>query len=59
MLISVLSFIVGLTGAGLLSAGAWLISPSVGLITGGIICLGWSYMTTRAFSSGVSNGGGI
>ncbi len=43
MLISVLSFIVGLTGAGLLSAGAWLISPSVGLITGGIICLGWSY----------------
>lgn len=58
MLITVLSFIIGLVGVGLLSTGAWLISPSVGFITGGLICLLWSFLIARSISTGFRKPGG-
>ncbi|ENW4629924.1 TPA: hypothetical protein MIR59_22040 [Klebsiella pneumoniae] len=58
MLITILSFIIGLAGAVLISAGAWLILPAAGLITGGSICLIWSYLTARAVSAGTKFHGG-
>nr|WP_320406926.1 hypothetical protein [Klebsiella oxytoca] len=58
MLITILSFIIGLVGAALISAGAWLVSPAAGLITGGSICLIWSYLTARAVSAGAKFNGG-
>ncbi|ENZ0202397.1 TPA: hypothetical protein MIU95_22960 [Klebsiella pneumoniae] len=58
MLITILSFIIGLVGAALISAGAWLVSPAAGLITGGSICLAWSYLTARAVSAGAKFNGG-
>lgn len=51
MLISIFSFIIGLVGAVLLSTGAWLISPAAGLVTGGIICLMWSFLIARSVSA--------
>lgn len=58
MLITLLSFIIGLAGAGLVSAGAWLISPAAGLITGGSICLLWSFLIARSMSASVIKSGG-
>ncbi|MEI4926303.1 hypothetical protein Q8G50_27600 [Klebsiella pneumoniae] len=58
MLITILSFIIGLAGPVLISAGAWLILPAAGLITGGSICLIWSYLTARAVSAGAKFNGG-
>ncbi|WP_044690689.1 hypothetical protein [Escherichia coli] len=58
MLITLLSFIIGLTGAGLVSAGAWLISPAAGLITGGSICLLWSFLIAKSMSASVIKSGG-
>lgn len=52
MLISVFTFLLGLIGACLVSLGAWLFSPSAGLITGGVICLAWSYMWARSAAQG-------
>lgn len=50
MLISIFSFIIGLVGAVLLSTGAWFVSPAAGLMTGGIICLVWSFLIARSVS---------
>lgn len=47
----VLSFLIGLIGAGLITAGAWLFSPIAGLVCGGCFCLLFSYMNARANSS--------
>lgn len=58
MLISVLTFLVGLIGACLVSAGAWLYSPVAGLITGGVICLFWSFMAARAVPQSPPQNGG-
>ncbi|QLO37317.1 hypothetical protein HV213_16590 [Klebsiella sp. RHBSTW-00484] len=57
MLITILSFIIGLAGAVLMSVGAWLVSPAAGLITGGIICLVWSFLIARTVSVHAKNGG--
>jgi len=54
MLISVFTFLLGLIGACLVSVGAWLVSPSAGLITGGVICLAWSYLWARSAAQGQS-----
>ncbi|HHT0068411.1 TPA: hypothetical protein ACTW2E_005518 [Raoultella planticola] len=55
MLITILSFIIGLSGAVLMSAGAWLLCPAAGLITGGIICMIWSFLTARSVSASVKS----
>ncbi|HBS6042373.1 TPA: hypothetical protein MAL38_003676 [Klebsiella aerogenes] len=57
MLITILSFIIGLVGALLVSAGAWLVLPAAGFITGGIICLLWSFLIARSASACVKNNG--
>ncbi|EAA7091401.1 hypothetical protein FGH87_24495 [Salmonella enterica] len=58
MLITILSFFIGLAGACLMSAGAWLVSPAAGLIVGGIICLVWSFCIALIASDGIQKSGG-
>lgn len=58
MLIPILTFLVGLIGACLVSTGAWLCSPAAGLITGGVICLLWSFMAARAAPQSLPQTGG-
>ncbi len=41
-------FFVGLIGAALVSYGAWMATPAAGFITGGSLCLFWSWMVSRA-----------
>lgn len=50
MLISILSFLVGLAGAMLLAFGSWLVFPPAGYIVGGLLCLIWSFMSARALA---------
>ncbi|HIH9695371.1 TPA: hypothetical protein ACYU9I_004950 [Klebsiella pneumoniae] len=57
MLITILSFIIGLAGALLVSAGAWLLLPAAGFITGGILCLLWSFFIARSVSASAQNNG--
>ncbi|ENR0271325.1 hypothetical protein ACES3O_004535 [Salmonella enterica] len=58
MLMTFLSFFIGLAGAILLSVGAWLILPAAGLITGGLICLLWSFLIAKSMSASVIKSGG-
>jgi uncharacterized membrane protein len=48
MLTFLLCTIIGLAGALLLSYGFWMIMPALGFITGGVLCLMWSWMAARA-----------
>ncbi|UME18074.1 hypothetical protein JJ665_27630 (plasmid) [Klebsiella pneumoniae] len=57
MLITILSFIIGLAGALLVSTGAWLLLPAAGFITGGMLCLLWSFLIARSVSASVKNNG--
>jgi hypothetical protein len=57
VLITILSFIIGLAGALLVSAGAWLLLPAAGFITGGVLCLLWSYLIARSVSASAKNNG--
>ncbi|HBX3772194.1 hypothetical protein QY077_05695 [Klebsiella oxytoca] len=57
MLITILSFIIGLAGALLVSTGAWLLLPAAGFITGGILCLLWSFLIARSVSASAKNSG--
>ncbi|EOI1119306.1 hypothetical protein ACMGB6_000348 [Klebsiella oxytoca] len=57
MLITILSFIIGLAGALLVSTGAWLLLPAAGFITGGILCLLWSFLIARLVSASAKNSG--
>ncbi|VDZ82838.1 hypothetical protein U0026_09890 [Kluyvera intermedia] len=50
MILSILAPIIGLLGAVLLSFGAWLVYPPAGYITGGVLCLLWSWMVSRTLS---------
>lgn len=58
MLISVLTFVIGLIGACLVSFGAWLYSPAAGFITGGVVCLFWSFIAAQAAPQSVPQTGG-
>lgn len=50
MLISVLTFLIGLVGALLVAFGSWLVYPPAGYIVGGLLCLVWSFMSARALA---------
>ena len=50
MLISILTFLVGLAGALLLAFGSWLVFPPAGYIVGGLLCLVWSFMSARVLA---------
>ncbi len=49
-MLNTICFIVGLIGAALLSYGAWLLLPSIGFITAGLLCLLWSFLVTRSIA---------
>lgn len=51
MLISILTFLIGLAGAMLLAFGSWLVYPPAGYIVGGLLCLVWSFMSARAMAA--------
>lgn len=51
MLISVLSFVIGLAGALLVAFGSWLVFEPAGYIVGGVLCLLWSFMSARAIAA--------
>lgn len=46
-MLNIIVFIIGLIGAGLISFGAWLLSPAFGFITAGLLCIIWSYLISR------------
>jgi hypothetical protein len=50
MLMNALTFFIGLAGAALIAFGAWLVYEPAGYITGGFLCLGWSFMAARAIA---------
>ncbi|EPU1194058.1 TPA: hypothetical protein ACIJWY_003767 [Klebsiella oxytoca] len=50
MILMILAPLVGVLGAMLLSFGTWLIYPPAGYITGGILCLLWSWLVSRHLS---------
>ncbi|MEI9760251.1 hypothetical protein V5013_15030 [Enterobacter hormaechei] len=58
MILMILAPLVGVLGAVLLSFGAWVIYPPVGYITGGILCLLWSWLASRALSGSRKNESG-
>lgn len=55
--IAVLVFLVGLAGAVMVSAGAWLLSPAAGLITGGVLCIFCSCIWARSLGKPTNEGG--
>jgi len=60
MIIAILAPLIGVIGALLLSFGLWLIYAPVGYISGGILCLLWSWLVSRAMgaSSPIKHEGG-
>ena len=50
MILMILAPLVGVLGAILLSFGAWDLYPPAGDITGGILCLLWSWLVSRSLS---------
>lgn len=51
MVLTIITLLVGVLGAFLLSLGAWLIYPPAGYIVGGILCLSWSWLVAKLVSS--------
>ena len=50
MLMTIITFLIGLAGALLVAFGAWLVFPPAGYIVGGLLCLMWSFMSARALA---------
>lgn len=57
MLTSIIIFLVGLSGALLVSAGAWMIYPPAGLVAGGLLLMITSWMAARSVASAGGGGG--
>lgn len=51
MLTQLFIFIVGLLGAAALAYGASLYAPPLGWIVGGLLCLIWSFLMSRAVAA--------
>ncbi len=51
MLTQLSIFIVGLLGAAALAYGASLYSPPLGWVVGGLLCLAWSFLMSRAVAA--------
>lgn len=47
MILTVLTLLVGVLGALLLSFGAWMVFPPAGFIVGGLLCLMWSWWVAK------------
>lgn len=48
MLTAIITFMIGLFGAALISFGAWMVFPPAGVIAAGVFCLLASYFAARA-----------
>lgn len=51
MILTILTPLIGVLGAFLLSFGAWMIYPPAGYITGGLLCLSWSWLMAKLLST--------
>lgn len=58
MILNILTPIVGVLGALLLSFGVWMIYPPAGYISGGLLCLIWSWLVAKALSALPKSTGG-
>lgn len=50
MILAILAPFVGVAGALLLSFGIWQIYPPGGYVMGGILCLMWSWLVSKAMA---------
>ncbi|EFH9192630.1 hypothetical protein GEO10_03595 [Escherichia coli] len=50
MILMILTPLVGVLGALLLSFGVWMIYPPAGAIAGGFLCLLWSWLVAKSLS---------
>ncbi|EAC2053810.1 hypothetical protein OM318_22880 [Escherichia albertii] len=59
MFLIILTPLVGVLGALLLSYGAWMIYPPAGFVVAGALCLCWSWLVARYLDRGhrVASGG--
>ena len=51
MVLAILAPLIGVIGALLLSFGVWLVYAPAGYITGGFLCLAWSWMVSRVLAA--------
>lgn len=51
MILTILAPLIGVMGAALLSFGAWMVYPPAGYMAGGLLCLLWSWLVSRALAS--------
>lgn len=58
MILTILTPLIGVLGAFLLSFGAWMIFPPAGYITGGLLCLSWSWLMAKLLSTTPAATGG-
>lgn len=58
MILTILTPSIGVLGALLLSFGAWMIFPPAGYITGGLLCLSWSWLMAKLLSTSPASTGG-
>ncbi|TKU09616.1 hypothetical protein [Citrobacter sp. wls829] len=58
MILTILTPLIGVLGALLLSFGAWMIYPPAGYIAGGLLCLSWSWLMARLLSTSPATTGG-
>ena len=55
MILTILTPLVGVLGALLLSFGAWMIYPPAGYIAGGLLCLTLSWLVAKFISNMPAN----
>lgn len=58
MILQILTPLVGVMGALLLSFGAWMIYQPAGYIAGGLLCIVWSWLMAKFLSSPATNSTG-
>ncbi|HFK2693699.1 TPA: hypothetical protein ACG1DO_003515 [Kluyvera ascorbata] len=58
MILTILTPLIGVLGAFLLSFGAWMIYSPAGYITGGLLCLSWSWLMAKLLSTTPAATGG-
>ncbi|WP_074410488.1 hypothetical protein [Enterobacter roggenkampii] len=51
MILKILTPLIGVLGALLLSFGVWMIYHPAGYITGGVLCLAWSWLVAKLLST--------
>lgn len=55
MLMMIITPLIGVLGAILLSSGVWMIYHPAGYIAGGLLCLLWSWLAARFLSTQKKN----